>query len=56
MTIAVAPATPDAEADIRWREWQARGADGDRRRGVAMGRLSILVSIGLAFWLLVQLV
>lgn len=47
---------PDVEADIRWRDWQARGAEGDRRRAATMGRLTVLISIGLAIWLLVQLV
>jgi hypothetical protein len=47
---------PDAEADIRWREWQVRGAEGDRRRVATMRRLSVLVSIGLAVWLFVQLI
>ena len=33
---------PDVEADIRWRDWQARGAASDRRtatRPLAMRRL-----------------
>jgi hypothetical protein len=47
---------PDAEADIRWRDWQARGAAGDRRREVRMGGLTLLIALGLGIWLFVQLV
>jgi hypothetical protein len=36
--------TADASADIRWREWQARGAEGDRRSAATMGGLTVLVS------------
>jgi hypothetical protein len=46
----------EADADVRWRDWQARGAEDDRRRVVMMRRLSVVVSVGLALWLLVQLV
>lgn len=45
----------DAEADIRWRDWLARGAEGDRRRATIMGRLTILVAVGLAIWLFIEL-
>jgi hypothetical protein len=48
--------TADADADIRWRAWQARGAEGDRRSAATMGGLTVLVSIGVAFWLFIQLV
>jgi hypothetical protein len=46
----------DREADVRWREWQARGAERDRRSAATMGGLTVLVSIGMAFWLFIQLV
>lgn len=49
-------AAPDAESDIRWREWQARGAAGDRRTATIMANTSVLVLIVLASWLLLQLV
>jgi hypothetical protein len=37
----------DPDADRRWREWLARYAEDDRRRGVVMGRLALVVAIGL---------
>ena len=49
-------ALPDADADIRWRDWQARGAEGDRRRAAIMGRLMVLIAIALTVWLFGQLV
>jgi hypothetical protein len=48
--------TADADANVRWREWQARGAEADRRRAATMSGLTVLVSVGLTFWLFVQLV
>jgi hypothetical protein len=48
--------TADAEANVRWREWQARGAEADRRTATTMGALTVLVFVGLAFWIFVQLV
>jgi hypothetical protein len=48
--------TADADADIRWREWQARAAEGDRWSAATMGGLTVLVSIEVAFWLFVELV
>ena len=51
-----AGAAPDPQADLRWREWQARGAEADRRQAVAAGRLTMLIALGLAIWLFVQLV
>jgi len=44
-----------AEADLRWRNWQARGAESDRRTAQRMGRLLLLIATGLAMWLFVQL-
>jgi hypothetical protein len=55
MITAVAPVL-ETEADVRWREWQARGDEADRRRAVTMARLITVVSIGLAVALLVQLI
>lgn len=54
MTLSAA-AVPDAEADVRWRAWQARGAAQDRRRARIMGRVTALVALGLAAWLSLQL-
>lgn len=46
----------DAELDLRWQSWQATGAEGDTRRATIMGRLAVVIAIGLAIALLVQLV
>ena len=56
MTTDQLAAVQDAEADIRWRNWQARGAAQDRRQIKTMGGLALLVGAGLALWLFVQLV
>jgi hypothetical protein len=45
-----------AEADIRWRAWQAQGAAADRRRAAVMGRVVVVIAIGLAIWLLALVV
>jgi hypothetical protein len=55
MTTSVA-ALPDAGADIRWRDWQARGAEGDRRRATIAGRLMVVIAVALALALFGQLV
>jgi hypothetical protein len=47
---------PDVEAEIRWREWQARGAASDRRTATRMRRLMLLIVAALVVWFLVQLV
>jgi hypothetical protein len=44
---------PDAE--IRWRNWQARGAEGDRRTAKRMRRLLWLIAAGFVVWVVVQL-
>lgn len=46
---------PDVEAEIRWREWQARGAASDRRTAARMRRLMLLIVAALVVWFLVQL-
>jgi hypothetical protein len=45
----------DSEADIRWRDWQARGAASDRRSATRMRTLLLLIVAALAAWFLVQL-
>jgi hypothetical protein len=45
----------DSEADVRWRNWQARGAESDRRTATRMGRLMLVIATALAVWLFVQL-
>ena len=46
---------PDVEADIRWRDWQARGAAGDRRTAARMRKVMLLVAAALIVWFVVQL-
>ncbi len=46
----------DADADARWRAWQARGAVADRRRTTHVRRLMAVIALALSVWLLVQLV
>lgn len=48
-------AISDSEHDIRWREWQARGAASDRRTARRMRGLMIAVFVALAAWLLLLL-
>lgn len=45
----------DMEADIRWREWQARGAARDGRMAVKMRTVMLLVVAALIAWSVVQL-
>jgi hypothetical protein len=49
-------AIPDPQAEIRWREWQARGAAGDRRTAVRMRGLMLVLVALLVAWLFVVLV
>ena len=46
----------DPEAELRWRKWQARGAEGDRRTAKRMRGLLILIAAALFVWFVVQLV
>jgi hypothetical protein len=55
MTVLVAFAV-DSDADVRWREWQARGDEADRRRAATMVRLTTFISIGSVIGLLVQFI
>ena len=45
----------DTEAEIRWREWEARGAASDRRTAARMRRLMFLIVAALIVWSVVQL-
>jgi len=47
---------PDADAEVRWRKWQARGAEADRRNAKNMRRLLMLIAASIATWAVVQLV
>lgn len=37
---------PNAEAELRWRTWQARGVEGDRRTAKRMRGLMIVIALG----------
>ena len=54
MTIQTA-VIPDVEADIRWRDWQARGAANDRRMAARMRKVMLLAVAALFAWFVVQL-
>ena len=45
----------DPEAELRWRKWQARGAEGDRRTAKRMRGLMILIAAAFLVWCVVQL-
>jgi hypothetical protein len=45
----------DMDADIRWRDWQARGAASDRRTAARMRKVMLLVVAALIVWFVVQL-
>ena len=46
---------PDLEADVRWRDWQERGADSDRRTAARMRKVMLLIVAALIVWFVVQL-
>lgn len=54
MTNIVA-STAASDADIRWRNWQARGAESDRRTAARMRKVMLLLVAGLVIAFLVQL-
>jgi hypothetical protein len=43
----------DTEADVRWRNWQARGAAADRRTARRMRGWMLLIAAGLLVWFVV---
>ena len=45
----------DSGAEIRWREWQARGVTNDRRTAKNMRRMVFLLAAGCLAWFVVQL-
>jgi hypothetical protein len=48
-------AVQDVGADVRWWSWYNRGATRDRRTGVRMGTLTVLIAVSLLTWLLAGL-
>jgi hypothetical protein len=45
---------PDV-ADIRWRDWQTRGAASDRRTAARMRKVMLLIVAAFVVWFVVQL-
>jgi hypothetical protein len=46
---------PDAEAEVRWRNWQVRGAEADRRTAKRMRGWMLLLAAGFLVWIVAQL-
>jgi hypothetical protein len=44
----------DPEAELRWRNWRARGAEDDRRTAKRMRGLMILIAAAILVWFVVQ--
>ena len=55
MTTTLTAANRDVDADIRWREWQARGDANDRRTAARMRKLLLLTVAALIIWFVVRL-
>lgn len=53
LTGDVAVVAIDADAEARWRAWQARGAASDRRTALRMKVLLLVVVAALVLWVLV---
>jgi hypothetical protein len=45
----------DADGELRWRAWQARGAESDRRTARKMWTVMLLIAAVLVMWLTVLL-
>ena len=45
----------DPEAALRWRNWQTRGAESDRRTAKRMRGLMILIAAAFLVWIVVRL-
>lgn len=45
----------DMEAELRWRDWQARGVASDRRMAARMKTVMLLIVAALIVWFVVQL-
>ena len=55
MTDHKAAVIPDMQADIRWRDWLARGAANDLRTVVRMRYVMLILVAALIIWFVVQL-
>ena len=49
------PHADDTDFQIRWRNWQAKGVENDRRRTAIMRRVTAVVVMALFIWLAVLL-
>ena len=56
MTAPAAAAVTDHEAELRWRKWEARGAEGDRRTAKRIRGLGALTAAAVVVWFVVQFV
>ena len=45
----------DLDQDVRWRQWQARGAAHDRRTAMRMRMVLLFIALALAAWFYMQL-
>lgn len=45
----------DAEAETRWQDWRARGAESDRRTARAMRGVVLVITAAMLVWWVVQL-
>jgi hypothetical protein len=54
--LAAIAADADAEAQLRWRNWEARGTENDRRRGKTIRALMILLAAAFLLWFALQVV
>lgn len=45
----------ESEADSRWRSWQTRGTESDRRTAARMRNVMLLIVAALVVWFVVQL-
>jgi len=45
----------DPEALLRWRNWQTRGAESDRRTAIRMRGLMMLIAAAFVVWFVVRL-
>ena len=51
----LAAAVADPEAELRWLNWQARGAESDRRTARRMRGLMIFIAAVFVVWFVVRL-
>ena len=54
-TLVAALPSDDPGANIRWREWQARGVDADRRRPATLARVGLLIALAVTIWFMAPL-